>query len=146
MELGSNFSEFAPPFAGGVMIGAAAVLLMAIHGRIAGISGIVEGVLAPARGEAAWRWAFIGGLAVASITFTGLTGEVPQIVFPHSTPLVAVGGLLVGLGARMGGGCTSGHGVCGIARSSRRSFVATGVFITAGIAVVFIVDHLMPQL
>ncbi len=141
-----NLLDFIPALAGGAMIGAAAVLLMAVHGRIAGISGIVEGVLIRVGGEPAWRWAFIAGLAGAPILLAGLTSEFPQIVFPHSTPLVAVGGMLVGLGARLGGGCTSGHGVCGMARLSRRSFVATGVFMTAGFAIVYVVDHLMPAL
>lgn len=138
-----NSFDFLRALAGGVLIGAAAVLLMAIHGRVAGISGIVEGVLAPLRGEAGWRWAFIGGLAVAPALFLGLTGDVPQIDFPHSTALVAAGGFLVGVGARMGGGCTSGHGVCGMARLSRRSYVATGVFMLAGFATVYVVDHLL---
>jgi len=128
--------------AGGALIGAAAVLLMAANGRIAGISGIAAGVLSPllgarpSRDELDWRIAFIVGLAAAPWIAT-LFAPV-KIVAPHPLWLTALGGGLVGIGVRMGSGCTSGHGVCGIARLSRRSLVATGVFMGVAMAVVLV--------
>lgn len=127
---------------GGVLIGLSAVLFMALNGRIAGISGIVAGVLTPVSGEWAWRIAFVGGLFAAPF-LVWLFSERPIVVFPHPLWLTIIGGLLVGFGARLGGGCTSGHGVCGMARLSKRSIAATLTFMVSAIITVFIVNHLL---
>jgi len=123
---------------GGALIGLSAVLLMALLGRVAGISGILGGFLTPWRNPADWGWrlAFVAGLAVAPL-FSGLAlDERPAIAFPlEGWPLV-LGGLLVGFGTRLGSGCTSGHGVCGLARLSWRSLAATATFMAAGFATV----------
>ena len=128
---------------GGFLIGLAAVLFMALNGRVAGISGIVAGVLTPARGDWSWRAAFIAGLFLAPLFFWVSTAEKPVAEFSHPLWLTALGGFAVGFGARMGGGCTSGHGVCGIARLSRRSIAATGTFMAAAIATVFLLHQVM---
>lgn len=126
---------------GGVLIGTASVLLMALNGRIAGISGILGGAIAMTAGDKVWRLAFIAGLIVAPI-ISGLLGHpIPKPQMPVSWPLIVAAGLLVGFGARLGGGCTSGHGVCGIARVSARSIVATVVFMASAMIVVAIVRH-----
>jgi len=116
---------------GGAMIGAASALLLVTHGRIAGISGIAGGLLAPSTPDRAWRLAFLAGLVAA--------GAVAAFVAPaaigasvRSPAVVVVAGLLVGFGTRLGGGCTSGHGVCGLSRGSARSLVAVAVFMAAG--------------
>jgi len=127
---------------GGFLIGLAAVLFMALNGRIAGISGIVAGVLTPAKGDWSWRAAFIAGLFVAPLV-VWITADRPVVAFPHPLWLTVIGGLLVGFGARLGGGCTSGHGVCGMARLSKRSIAATLTFMGAAIITVFIVNHLL---
>ena len=115
--------------AGGVMIGVAAALLLLTHGRIAGISGIVGGLLSPATKDRTWRYAFVGGLLLAGLT----AGVVAPAAAGGASPAMAiVGGLLVGYGARRGSGCTSGHGVCGLSRWSRRSLVAVATFMTTG--------------
>jgi uncharacterized membrane protein YedE/YeeE len=124
---------------GGVIIGLSAVLFMALNGRIAGISGIVGGVLMPVRGDLPWRLAFIGGLLGAPLVYWLATSEKPDILFTHPLWLVALGGLLVGFGSRLGGGCTSGHGVCGMARLSKRSIAATGTFMGAAVVTVFLI-------
>lgn len=128
--------------AGGVLIGLAAVALMAMLGRIAGISGIAAGLLERPR-DWAWRLAFVAGLLAAPLCFELLRGDsgigAPQVGWPW----MAVAGLLVGLGTRLGGGCTSGHGVCGIARLSPRSLVATLTFMALGIVTVALTRHLM---
>jgi uncharacterized protein len=125
---------------GGVPIGLAAVLLMAMLGRIAGISGIASGLLGGAR-DWPWRVAFIAGLVLSPLCLWLVRGDsglgVPQV----SWPWMALAGLLVGFGTRLGGGCTSGHGVCGIARLSPRSLVATVVFVALGMGTVALVRH-----
>jgi hypothetical protein len=121
---------------GGALIGLAASLLMALHGRIAGVSGIVDGVLAPMREGFGWRAAFIAGLVAAPHLARAVSGEAAAAHYPHGLALVALGGLLVGFGARLGSGCTSGHGVCGLARLSKRSLVATATFMASAIAIV----------
>lgn len=138
-------TEFTPVSAaiGGAMIGLAAVLLMLVHGRIAGISGIISGAAIDRAKDYGWRLAFIAGLFVAPLIFWLVNGAPPPVSFPAPVWLVAAGGALVGFGARLGSGCTSGHGVCGMARLSRRSFVATGVFMTSAIVTVFVVRHLI---
>ncbi|MEQ8178033.1 MAG: YeeE/YedE family protein [Amphiplicatus sp.] len=134
-------TQFTPVSAlvGGALIGAAAVLLMAANGRIAGVSGIVEGMLAPVREWAGWKVAFLIGLIAAPALVGLFTGVLPEASYPHSLPMMIAGGLLVGFGTRLGSGCTSGHGVCGIARLSKRSLVATTTFMAAGIATVWVI-------
>jgi len=127
---------------GGMLIGAAAGALALLNGRIAGISGIVGDLMRPPSGDRAWRLAFILGLVIAPIAFV-LVAPVPPAHLSRSAPVLIVAGLLVGLGTRLGGGCTSGHGVCGVARLSRRSLVATMVFAAAGMATVFVVRHVL---
>lgn len=129
---------------GGVAIGASAVLLMAALGRIAGISGIAGSLLSGAeKGDRGWRVAFLAGLVAAPLLAWLLRGEsglgLPQV----SWPWMAVAGLLVGFGTRLGGGCTSGHGVCGIARLSPRSLLATIVFMVVGAGTVFVIRHVL---
>jgi uncharacterized membrane protein YedE/YeeE len=137
-------TEFTPllSLAGGALIGLAAVALMASHGRIAGITGILGGIL-PGSGEAdrGWRAAFLTGMIAAPAAVMVITGSMPRIEVPGSTVALVIGGFLVGIGATFGSGCTSGHGVCGISRLSARSIVATLSFMaTAGITV-FLVRH-----
>ena len=126
---------------GGALIGLSAVLLMALTGRIAGISGIFAGLINPQTTDRAWRAAFIGGLVAAPLTAALLDHTVPTPRMPGSYITVVIGGLLVGFGTRLGSGCTSGHGICGIARLSPRSIVATGVFMMAAIIVVALTHH-----
>ena len=128
--------------AGGGLIGLAAAVLWVGDGRIAGISGIVGGLANASGNNIAWRATFLAGLMAAPLLYALVVG-VP-VVSLTSGPLVLVaGGLLVGFGTRLGGGCTSGHGVCGIARLSIRSITATGLFIAAGAATVFVARHVV---
>ena len=128
--------------AGGILIGLATALLLLANGRVAGISGILGGLLRPSRGDIAWRVTFILGLFVAPLVWLTM-GAMPPAQIDHSPALLAAGGLLVGIGTRFGNGCTSGHGVCGIARLSPRSLLATACFLPAGFATVFIVRHVL---
>lgn len=129
--------------AGGMLIGLAAFLLMLLIGRIAGVSGIVGGLLFGAAGERNWRLAFVAGLVLAP-PLSGLAGyPLPLPQMPASWLLIAVAGLLVGFGSRLGSGCTSGHGVCGIARLSPRSLVATGIFMATAAVTVAIMRHVV---
>ena len=136
-------ANFTPSSAaiGGALIGLSAVLLMLFTGRIAGVSGIFDGLINPQTSDRAWRAAFVAGLIAAPATamFVGYAVPVPQM--PASYVTIVVGGLLVGFGARLGSGCTSGHGICGIARLSPRSIAATGVFMVAAIVVVTLTHH-----
>jgi hypothetical protein len=136
-------NDFAPlgGLIGGALIGAAAALLWLGLGRIAGISGIL-GALARAR-DRGWRLAFLAGLIAAPLLYGLAGGALPEPGITGSQPALIVGGLLVGYGTRLGGGCTSGHGVCGLARLSPRSLVATCVFLAAGLATVFVARHLI---
>lgn len=129
-----NFTPWSA-LAGGALIGVAASLLLVANGRIAGISGVLTGLLAPVRGDVAWRGFFMLGLLGAGV-IAALASPAAIGASPRSLPLLAVAGLLVGVGTRIGNGCTSGHGVCGISRLSARSMVATVTFIAAGIAAV----------
>jgi uncharacterized protein len=137
-----DWTHFTPwsSLAGGLLIGLAAAMLVLLSGRIAGVSGIVGGLIALRRGDIAWRLAFVGGLLVAPLA---------MLFYPMSPRIdagfgsLALAGLLVGLGTRYGSGCTSGHGVCGLSRLSPRSLVATGAFMAAGIATVFVTRHLL---
>lgn len=126
--------------AGGIMIGLAAALLLLVNGQIAGISGIVGGLLRPRRGELGWRLAFVAGLIGAPLLFQ-LFRPLPNVTIDAGVPLLLLAGLLVGLGTRYGSGCTSGHGVCGVARWSPRSLAATAAFMLAGALAVFFVRH-----
>ena len=136
-------TEFTPvsALAGGLLIGASAALLLLLNGRIAGISGILGGLLPPRSGDIVWRAAFIAGLVLAPVLYAALGSSLPPVSVATSPALLAVAGLLVGFGARLGAGCTSGHGVCGIGRGSPRSLVATAVFIIVAIATVFVTRH-----
>ena len=136
----ANFTPISAAI-GGALIGLSAVLLMALTGRIAGISGIFAGLINPQTTDRAWRAAFIGGLVAAPLTAALLDYTVPTPRMPGSYITVVIGGLLVGFGTRLGSGCTSGHGICGIARLSPRSIVATGVFMVAAIVVVALTHH-----
>ncbi len=128
--------------AGGVLIGTAAALFALLNGRIAGISGVLGGLLQPRRGDMAWRIAFIGGLLLAP-ALVALVATVPVPRIEAGTGTLVVAGLLVGFGTRWGSGCTSGHGVCGLSRLSPRSLVATVAFMGAGFATVYAVRHLL---
>ena len=126
--------------AGGTLIGIAAAAFLLMNGRIAGISGIVGGLLRPSRADAGWRVAFVGGLLLAPALYS-LVARYPAPTIEAGYPALLIAGALVGIGTRYGGGCTSGHGVCGISRLSPRSLVATLAFMAAGFAIVFIVRH-----
>ncbi|NYT64308.1 YeeE/YedE family protein [Alcaligenaceae bacterium] len=125
---------------GGLMIGSAAALFLFFNGRIAGISGIVGGLLRPSSGDIAWRLAFIAGLVGAQLVY-GWALPLPDIHVDADMPTLIIAGLLVGLGTRYGAGCTSGHGVCGLSRRSPRSLVATLAFMFAGFVTVYITRH-----
>jgi uncharacterized protein len=131
-----------PALAGGMLIGLAAAMLVLLNGRIAGISGILGGLLRPLRGDAAWRVAFLAGLMGAPMVYRMFSTLPPVQVDARYGPLV-VAGLLVGVGTRYGSGCTSGHGVCGLSRLSPRSLIATVAFMGAGFAVVFVMRHIV---
>jgi uncharacterized membrane protein YedE/YeeE len=123
--------------AGGALIGLAAAVLILFNGRIAGISGIVGGLMRPAKGDIVWRIAFIAGLMIAPILY----GHAEDIHIDAGNTELIIAGLLVGYGTRYGSGCTSGHGVCGISRLSPRSLAATGVFMAAGFITVYLIRH-----
>jgi uncharacterized membrane protein YedE/YeeE len=128
---------------GGLLIGTAAALMLWANGRITGISGILGGILFPARHDMLWRVLFVAGLLLGPILFVGATGA-PVGIVTQAPPLLTVfAGLLVGFGTRLGSGCTSGHGICGIARFSRRSFAATSIFMGSAIVTVFITQHVL---
>ena len=131
-------------FIGGTLIGLSAVLMMLAEGRIAGISGIASRLFPP-YGDALLtrRLAFIAGLVAAPVLYAAVTGEGVVQTVSSNLALMAVAGLLVGFGSVWGSGCTSGHGVCGLARLSRRSLIATGVFMAAGFATVFVMRHVI---
>lgn len=124
--------------AGGVLIGLAAVLLMLALGQITGIAGIIAGLAGEGAGEIAWRIAFVAGLMAGPFVAALFGTPLPEVHVDASVPVILVAGLLVGFGSRLGNGCTSGHGVCGLARWSRRSLAATLTFMAAGAAAVFV--------
>jgi uncharacterized membrane protein YedE/YeeE len=128
---------------GGLFIGAAAVLLWFMNGRIAGISGIMGNLPQAKAGDRGWRMSFLAGLIAAPFLYALTFGGVPPVGVTSSPALLIAGGLLVGLGTRLGGGCTSGHGVCGVARLSMRSLAATATFMTGGIVTVFLLRHVV---
>ena len=128
--------------AGGLLIGVATVVLLLFNGRIAGISGILGGLLAPLRGDIAWRIAFVAGLVLSPLPFA-VVAPLPEVRIETSYPMLLVAGLLVGIGTRFGSGCTSGHGICGLSRRSPRSLVATIAFMSAGFVTVYVARHLI---
>lgn len=138
-----DWAAFTPLAAaiGGAIIGVAVAMLLLLNGRVAGISGIVGGLLRPQRGDVAWRAAFVLGLVAAPAVYA-LATTLPAIAIDASYPVLVVAGLLVGIGTRYAAGCTSGHGVCGLSRLSPRSLAATLLFMGAGFATVFVVRHL----
>jgi uncharacterized membrane protein YedE/YeeE len=127
--------------AGGAIIGIAASVLILLNGKIAGISGILGGILNAGTSDTAWRFAFLIGLVAAPLAY-GWVAPLPVVTVSAETVTLTVAGLLVGFGTRLGSGCTSGHGVCGIARLSRRSIIATLVFIASGMLTVYVMRHL----
>lgn len=143
-----DWAAFTPwsSLAGGALIGLSALLLLHANGRIAGISGIVGGLLRPGqatnKGEFSWRLAFVLGLLAAPLLW-GLLAKRPALVIDADWPLLIVAGLLVGISTRYGAGCTSGHGVCGISRLSPRSLVATLLFMASGFVTVYVIRHLL---
>lgn len=141
-----DWAHFTPwaSLLGGMLIGAAAAMLVLLNGRIAGVSSIVGGLLAPARGDAAWRIAFVGGLLLAPAVVLLFFNERPTPRIDTGFGTLVLAGLLVGVGTSYGSGCTSGHGVCGLSRLSPRSLVATTAFMLTGFATVFLVRHLLP--
>jgi uncharacterized membrane protein YedE/YeeE len=140
---GDVMSNFTPISAaiGGALIGLAAVMLVLLTGRIAGVSGIFGGVLSPQTGDKGWRIAFVVGLIAAPLSGVLVGFPVPDPQMPASWVVIVAAGLLVGFGTRLAGGCTSGHGVCGIARLSPRSLVATAIFMAVAVAVVALTRH-----
>lgn len=128
---------------GGALIGVSAGLLLWLNGRIAGISGIAGGLLSPSKGEIGWRALFLVGLVGGVAIYRLAGGGLQSIDITSSIPLLLAGGLLVGLGTGIGGGCTSGHGVCGMARLSPRSIVATVVFLAVAGVTVFVTRHVI---
>lgn len=137
----TTFTPFAS-LAGGLLIGLAAVLLMALHGRIAGATGILSGIVLPSGfQEWVWRAAMVAGMASAPTVMLLATGSLPEITVPVSLTYLIIGGVIVGFGASLGNGCTSGHGVCGMARLSPRSIAATLVFMATTATTVFVIRH-----
>jgi uncharacterized protein len=137
-----DWNAFTPwrSLCGGILIGAAAAMLVLLNGRIAGISGIVGGLLRPVKRDVGWRLAFVAGLVGAPLVYT-LFATVPMLQIDAGYGSLVVAGLFVGVGTRYGSGCTSGHGVCGLSRLSPRSLVATAVFMGAGMVSVFVLRH-----
>lgn len=137
-------TEFTPwmSTAGGVLIGLSATLLMVFNGRIAGMTGILTGIIPPFSTDWSWRIAFLAGAVLAPVVFLVAGGAIAYAV-PVSLPLLALGGLLVGIGVYFGAGCTSGHGVCGMARLSPRSIAATVTFMIATSITVYVIRHVV---
>jgi uncharacterized membrane protein YedE/YeeE len=139
-----DWNAFTPwsALAGGVLLGVAAAMFVLLNGRIAGISGVVGGLLEPVKGDVAWRAAFVLGLMAAPAAYL-LAGPVPRPEIDASWGALVGAGLLVGIGTRYGSGCTSGHGICGLSRLSPRSLAATASFMAAGFVTVFVTRHLL---
>ena len=138
-----DWNAFTPwsSLAGGALIGLAAAMLVLLNGRIAGISGVLGGLLKPVSGDISWRVAFVVGLLSAPLLYL-LVGKLPHPQIDAGYAALVVAGLLVGVGTRYGSGCTSGHGVCGLSRLSGRSLAATAAFMGAGFITVFVTRHL----
>jgi uncharacterized membrane protein YedE/YeeE len=139
-----DWNAFTPwsALAGGALVGIAAAMFALLNGRIAGISGVIGGLLKPAAGDVAWRAAFVIGLIGAPLVYA-LFAAVPKPQIAAEYGALVLAGLLVGIGTRYGSGCTSGHGVCGLSRLSPRSLAATVTFMAAGFATVFVTRHLI---
>ena len=139
-----DWTAFAPwpALAGGVLIGIAAAMFVLLNGRIAGVSGVLGGLLNPARGDVAWRMSFVLGLLIAPTVY-GLFSVGSPLRIDAGDGALVLAGVLVGVGTRYGSGCTSGHGVCGLSRLSLRSLVATLSFMAAGFGTVFVSRHLL---
>ena len=139
-----DWTAFTPwsALAGGMLIGLATAMFVLLNGRIAGISGVLGGLLKPLAGDVLWRVAFVAGLIVAPLVYA-LFSVVPAVQIDAEYGALIAAGLLVGAGTRYGAGCTSGHGVCGLSRLSPRSLVATLVFMGAGFVTVFVMRHLL---
>ena len=139
-----DWNAFTPwsALAGGMLIGLATAMFVLLNGRIAGISGVLGGLLKPLAGDLLWRVAFIAGLIVAPLAYT-LVSVVPAVQIDAEFGALIAAGLLVGVGTRYGAGCTSGHGVCGLSRLSPRSLAATLVLMGAGFVTVFVMRHLL---
>jgi len=140
-----DWAHFTPwaSLGGGVVLGIASAMMVLLSGRILGISGILGGLLAPRTGDTGWRLAFLLGMVAAPMVFAALMPPelLPVVRIDASEPVIALAGVLVGLGTRYGSGCTSGHGVCGLSRLSPRSLVATLGFMAAGFATVYLLRH-----
>lgn len=145
MRVGGAMSNFTPVSAllGGLLIGASTTLALILNGRIAGVSGVLGGLIHPVQSESGWRLAFLAGLFVAPLLYLALGATLPSVALSPSIALLIVAGLIVGFGTRLGAGCTSGHGVCGVGRGSPRSLAATGVFTATAILTVFIARHVL---
>jgi uncharacterized membrane protein YedE/YeeE len=142
-----SLPTFFASLAGGALIGLSASLLLVMGGRVAGVSGIIGGLVRGRPGDLAWRVAFLLGLLAGGVL---LAWRMPTAVAPRAAavagPIVALAGLLVGVGTQLGGGCTSGHGVCGLSRLSGRSFAAVVTFMTTGALATYLVRHVLPRL
>jgi uncharacterized membrane protein YedE/YeeE len=138
----ANFTPLSAAI-GGALIGLAAVMLMLLAGRVAGISGIAAGMLGIGSIDRGWRLAFIAGLILAPVAAMLAGHAVPVPTMPASWVVIVAAGLLVGFGARLGGGCTSGHGICGIARLSKRSIAATMIFMGTAVVTVALMRHVV---
>jgi uncharacterized membrane protein YedE/YeeE len=138
-------TEFTPlqSLLGGALIGLSAALLLTLHGRIAGITGVLSGLLPPVARDADWRVAFLAGMIAAPLVYILAFGAAPALASPASLPALVIGGVIVGAGVSLGSGCTSGHGVCGLARLSRRSLVAVLCFMATAAVTVFVMRHLV---
>jgi uncharacterized protein len=128
---------------GGLLIGLAAVVLLLLNGRLGGISGIVGGLVDPKSSDLGWRVVFVAGLLLGAFIYMLAKGDALHLRVQASLPVLVVAGLLVGFGTRLGSGCTSGHGVCGVARLSKRSIVATSVFFVVAMLTVFLTHHVL---
>ncbi len=135
-----NFTPISALIGGG-LIGLSAALLFLFNGRIAGVSGVAGGLLSFARGDTLWRATFLGGLIIGALLYQIVDPVSAEITITDSIPLLIGGGLVVGFSTRLGGGCTSGHGVCGIGRLSLRSIVATVCFLASAMATVAVIRH-----
>lgn len=139
-----DWNAFTPwsSLAGGVLIGVAVAMFILLNGRIAGVSGVLGGLLKPVRGDIGWRVAFVLGLLAAPVVYS-LAAELPKPHIEANYVGLVLAGLLVGVGTRYGSGCTSGHGVCGLSRLSPRSLAATAAFMGAGFLTVFVIRHVV---
>ncbi len=137
-----DFASYTLSLAGGMLIGLSATLLLLVNGRVAGISGILGGLILPQEGEVSWRAWFVSGLLLGGLILLALR---PGLIASSTVPtsILVVAGLLVGFGTRLGGGCTSGHGVCGMSRLSKRSMVATATFMVTGALATYVVQHVI---